>query len=225
MAIFVGGELKTNPVIQDKICWWQTQISGSFDRETAKTLVKDLNEWALPAPLILTQEEIVSASLWSRALEGMLRSGVIGFIFIFLYIFMMYGIVQATISLAVLLWFIIYLLGFLKLMWFVISLSWLAAVILTIGMSVDANILIFERLREERARWKDMSSAIIEACERSRAPIRDGNLSTWVIALLLFTIGVNVFKGFGSMIIISILLILLVVVPLTRELLMKINKK
>lgn len=226
MAIFVGGALKTNPVIQDKICGWETLISWTFDLESAKKLVKDLNEGALPAPLILTQEERISPTLGTQALKGMMWAWLLGLILIYVYMILFYGKRYSLVSLFVLLTFIIYLGGLLKLMWYVISLSWLAAIILTVGMSVDATILVLERLREEKQKkWMGEKDAIIEACNRSRAPIRDGNLSTWLIALLLFMMGVNVFKGFGSMMIISILLILFGLVPLTRELLLFLRHK
>jgi SecD/SecF fusion protein len=99
------------------------------------------------------------------------------------------------------------------------SLSGIAAIILSIGMAVDANILMYERLREERNEGKSWETAINVAKNRSRTAIRDGQLSTGLIALILFTMGTNMFKGFGTMMIITVLLTLLFNVPMTKMLL------
>ena len=99
------------------------------------------------------------------------------------------------------------------------SLSAIAAVILSLGMAVDANVLMYERINEELKHGKKMETAIEDGYERSRAPIKDGNMTTGIIGLLLFLVGVNVFKGFGMMMIINMILILFVVTPLTKVLL------
>ncbi len=148
MAIFIGGELKTNPVIQDKICGGQTQISGSFTKEAAQKLAKDLNEGALPAPLILAQEETVAPVLGMMALEHILRAGVVGLALITIYMAIIYGPKWAGISLVILLMFLLFSLALLKILGAVLGLSGLAAIVLSIGMGVDATILVFERIIE-----------------------------------------------------------------------------
>jgi preprotein translocase subunit SecD len=106
-----------------------------------------------------------------------------------------------------------------KLTDYALSLSGIAVIILSIGMWVDANILIYERLREELKEWKSMSWSIDTAKDRSRSAIRDGQISTGLIAFVLFSMGTNVFKWFGSMLIVTMLLILFLNVPLTKLLL------
>ncbi len=106
----------------------------------------------------------------------------------------MYGFKKATIVIITLIAFVAFLMAIFKLFGVVSSLSAIAAAILTVGMAVDANVLIFERLKEERAQGKSMHTAIIDAYDRSWYPIRDGNISTGLIGFLLFTMGVNVFK-------------------------------
>lgn len=219
MAIFVGGKLLTAPTIQAKICGGTAQIDGGFTPESAKVLVDDLNEGTLPAPLILMQEEKISPTLGVNALKGALWAGIIGIGIIFGLIRFMYGWRKALVTLKVLVTFLVILFGFMKLVDYALSLSGIAAIILSIGMWVDANILIFERIREELKNGKTMWSAIETAYARSWSPIRDGNISTWLIALLLFALGINMFKGFGSMMIVNILIVLFVNVPLTKELL------
>lgn len=225
MAIFVGGELKTDPVIRTKICWGTAQISGNYTPETAKELSDELNDGALPAPLILLQEEKVSPVLGDNALKHALLAGLVGVVAIFVFMFVLYGWRRAVISLTVLLMFLLVLGFFMKFTDYALSLSAIAAIILSLGMAVDANILIFERMNEESKKSDNMDSVITNAYERSWLAIRDGQVSTFLIAFLLFQMGSGLFKGFGTTLIVTVLITLLVNVPLTKELLMFFYKK
>ncbi len=219
MAIFVWGELQTSPVIRSKICGGTAQIDGDFTMESAKELVDALNDWALPAPLVLMQEEKISPTLWANALTGALIAALIGIVAIFAYMYIMYGRRCALVTLSVLISFIVILWFFMKLADYALSLSGIAAVILSIWMAVDANILIFERMREEQDKWRTLISAIDTAYDRSRPAIRDGNLSTELIAILLFMLGSNMFKWFGTMLTLTVLITIFVNVPLIKTLL------
>ncbi len=219
MAIFVGGKMLTNPVIRSKICGGMAQISGSYTPESAKVLSDDLNDWALPAPLVLLQEEKISPLLGENALNQALLAGLIGIVTIFVFVVLLYGVRKALVTVGVLAMFLLVLWLFMKVVDYALSLSAIAAVILSVGMAVDANILIFERMREEVKNGKNIKSAIDVAYERSWFAIKDGNVSTGIIAFLLFTMGNSIFKGFGSMLIVTVLLTLFVNVPLTKILL------
>jgi len=219
MAIFVWWQMITAPVIQDKICAGTAQIDGQFDGESARALVESLNEWALPAPLLIRQEEKISATLGETALRGAIIAWFVGIALIIVLVRYMYGMRKAIVALVSLTVFLLALLALVKLIDYAMSLSAIAAIILSIGMGVDANVLIYERVREELRNGKSIGSAIDTAYDRSRSAIRDGNLSTGLIALLLFTLGINIFKWFGSMMIINILLIMFVATPLIKELL------
>lgn len=219
MAIFVGGKLMTAPVIREKICGGSAQIDGTFDVQWARTLADDLNSWALPAPLILSHEETIAPSLGKNALNGALLAWWIWLAVVYFVMLLLYWIKKANIALIWLLVFLVYLLWVTKLLWIVSSLSAIAAIILSLGMAVDANVLMYERIAEERKNGKSMTSAIKDWYERSWAPIRDGNVTTGIIWLLLFLVWVNVFKWFGTMMLINMLIILFIIVPLTRELL------
>ena len=219
MAIFVWWEMLTSPVIRSKICGGTAQIDWDFTPDSAKELVDALNDGALPAPLVLMQEEKISPTLGADALTGALIAAGIGIIAIFVFMFIMYGWKQAVVTLSVLVSFMVVLWFFMKFVDYALSLSWIAAVVLSIGMAVDANILIYERMKEEEAKWKTKYSAIETAYERSRPAIRDGNISTGLIALLLFMLWSNMFKGFGTMLMVTVLLTLFVNVPLTKMLL------
>ncbi len=220
MAIFVWGQLTTSPVIREKICGGTAQIDGGFTPASAKQLVDDLNEGAFPAPLILAHEEKVSATLGEQALSWALIAAAVGLWVIFLYMVFMYGVKQGTVALLTLVSFLIILFALVKLLWYALSLSGIAAILLSIGMGVDANVLIYERVREELALKKSWKQSIIDGYERSRSAIRDGNFTTFMIALLLFFVGTNVFKGFGTMMMVNIILTLIVIVPLTKQLLL-----
>jgi len=219
MAIFVWWEKKTDPVIQSKICGWNAQIDGSFTSATAKELVDNLNNWAMPASLVLMQEDKVSPSLWEKALEWALIAALIWTLAIFVYITIKYWFKKWLITLCVLLSFIIILAGIMKLFKYSFSLSWIAAVILSIWMAVDSNILIYERMKEEIKNWRSNQSAIDIACDRSRPAIRDWNISTWLIAILLRWLWTNMFKWFWAMLVITTIMTLIINVPITKILL------
>ena len=219
MAIFVGGELLTSPTIQAKICGWTAQIDGSFTADSAKALASSLNDWAMPAPLILMQEEKISPSLGVNALTGALFAGLIWIIAIAFLMWAMYGWKKMILTAIVLTMFVSVLAAFLKLTDYALSLSGIAAIILSLGMAVDWNILIYERLNEEIKRGLSIEGAIDTAKARSWLAIRDGQLSTGLIALVLFSMGVNIFKGFGAMMIVTLILSLFLNVPFTKMLL------
>jgi protein-export membrane protein SecD len=219
MAIFVGWEMMTSPVIRSKICGWTAQIDGDFTVQWAKELVDSLNDGALPAPLVLMQEEKIAPTLGANALKWALIAAAIGILAIFVFIFIAYGWEKSLVTLWVLLSFMIILGWWIKLIDYALSLSGIAAVILSIWMAVDANILIYERKKEEEDSGRTKNSSIDVAYDRSWPAIRDGNISTWLIALLLFMLGSNMFKWFGFMLIVTVLITLFVNVPLTKILL------
>jgi protein-export membrane protein SecD len=227
MGIFIWGQAVTIATIQAKICDWRAQISGGFDKERAINTAKELNSWNMPAPLILLQEEKVSPSLWDSAFEGALIATLVWVLAIILYIFFIYGWRKAIVTASTMIMFFVVLLAFLKLIDYALSLSGIAAIILSIWMAVDANILIFERMNEEVREWKTYLSAVKTASKRSWSAIRDGQISTLLIWVLLFAYGINMFKWFGSMIVLTALLTLIINVPFITDMLeiMYQNKK
>jgi protein-export membrane protein SecD len=169
--------------------------------------------------LILAQEEKVSPVLWEQALSWAIIAAWVWLALIYVFMIMMYGFRQWSVAILTLLSFIVVLLWITKLFRYSFSLSGIAAILLSLGMGVDANVLIYERIREERKSWLSRFEAIEEWYKKSYSAIRDGNVTTLMIAILLFFIGTNVFKGFGTMMMVNILLTLWVIVPLTRWLL------
>ena len=219
MAIFIWWEMITSPVIQAKICDGTAQIDGNFTAESAKELTNQLNDWALPAPLILMQEEKVSPTLWENALNWALLAMAIWFIAIWLYMTWTYGWKKWLVSLLSLTIYTMVLFAIVKIIDYALSLSGIAAIILSIWMAVDANVLIFERMREEKENKKSDEEAINISYDRSWNAIRDGQISTWMIGLLLMLMWINMFKWFGTMLVIWVLLTLLINTPIIKELL------
>ena len=217
MAIFIGWKMITSPVIQAKICDGSAQIDGNFTPESAKELTSQLNEWALPAPLILMQEEKVSPTLWENALNWALLAMVIWFVAIWLYMIFTYGWKKWLVTLLSLSVYTLVLLAIVKLVGYALSLSGIAAIILSIWMAVDANVLIFERMREEKENKKSDTEAINIAYDRSWNAIRDGQISTWMIGLLLWLMWINMFSWFWKMLVVWVLLTLLINTPVIKE--------
>jgi protein-export membrane protein SecD len=220
MAIFVGWVIKTAPTIQDKICGWQAIINGQQSIEERDILIKDLNEWALPAQLILSHEEKIDATLWAKAFHGALIAWMVWLILIFVYMVFLYNFEKATICMIMLGVYLIILLAFLKMIGYALSLASIAAILLNIGISVDVCILVFERLKEELEKGKSLTWAIQESYHRSYPAIRDGNISIGLIWLLLFAWGINIFKWFGTMMLINLILTFTVVLPIIKEIMM-----
>ena len=225
MAIFVAWQLMTAPTINEPICWGSAQIDWSFTPESAKELSDWLNEWALPAPLILANEEKVSAALWDNAITWALIATGVWLVLILIFLLRSYGFKVWLVWFAVLVAYLVYLLAAFKVIDYAFSLAGMAAIILSLGMGIDANILIFERLREELDNGKSFSSAIDVAYTRSREAIRDGNVTTIIIFVVLFWMWMSIFKWFWLAWIISWWLILAVNVPLTKVLLKLIKKQ
>lgn len=219
MAIFVGGKLQTAPVINEAICWGSAQIDGQFTTDSAKELSDSLNEGALPAPLIISQEEKVSPVLGDGAINGAFLAGWMGLVLMFIFLLFSYSVRTAVIGMVVMVAFLVYSLAVFKVIDYAFSLSGIAAIILSLGMGIDANIIIYERLREELNTGKSRSAAVDAAYERSRLAIRDGNVTNIIVYVVLFGMGMSIFKGFWFAGLITGILILIVNVPLTKVLL------
>ncbi len=224
MAIFIWNKLVTDPVIQTQICGGVAQITWRYTPQTAAKLAEDLNTGAMPVPLKLEQEQKVSPILGEKAFKNAMIAAGVGTLLIFVMFLFAYGVRYALVTLLSLVIFFLVLGGFIKLFGVVLSLSAIGAILLNIGMAVDANVIIYERIREELAKGASWIGAVITGYERSIAAIRDGNLTTGLIALLLFMIGTNIFKGFGTMMMINIFIVLVIMVPSIPGLLILLGK-
>jgi len=222
IAIFVGGQLISAPVVQEEIAGGTAIITGSNNFEEARTLARDLNTGAIPAPIHLTGIHTVEATLGAEALRAAMVAGLIGFCILALYMLLVYRLLGAV-AIAALSCYIILLFAIIKLPLFlfssqniVLTLAGIAGIILSIGMAVDANVLIFERLKEELRKGKFLSTAIEISFKKSWTAIWDSNFTTLLTCLILFFIGTSIIRGFAITLGLGILLSLFTAVTITR---------
>ncbi len=196
MAIYLDGSPISSPVIREAISGGTAQISGDFTPEEGKLLVGRLNSGALPVPISLVSTQTVGASLGADAVNDGVRAAVIGFIIIALFLILWYRLPGVIAVLALSIYIIITLLLY-RFIPVTLSAAGIAGFIISIGMAVDANILIFERFREERAKGKATSEAISAGFDRAWLSIRDANTASIIIAIILFWFGTSLIKGFA----------------------------
>jgi len=196
-AIILDGKIKSYPVIKSKIPDGQGVIEGSFTDVEAKDLAIVLRAGALPAPLIIREERTVGPSLGADSIRQGLRAALYGFIVVVVFMIIYYKLSGLIASTALILNIII-LLGLLAYLGAALTLPGIAGVILTIGMAVDANVLIFERIREELRKEKTVRSAIDAGYNRAFTTIFDANLTTLITAVVLWQFGTGPIKGFAT---------------------------
>lgn len=196
LAIFLDGEPISTPVIREVIRDGNAQISGQFNPEEARTLVRNLNYGALPLPVSLVGTVTIGPSLGEAALHAGVKAGLLGFFLVVIFLIAWYRLpgVVATVSLIM---YVVLSLAIFKLIPVTLTAAGLAGFILSIGMAVDANILIFERMREELAKGKHLKDAMHEGFARAWLSIRDSNISSIITAIVLFWLGTSSVKGFA----------------------------
>jgi len=218
VPIYLDGEPITMPVIKAVITDGKAVISGGFSLEEAKQLSQRLNAGALPIPIELVHQQTIGASLGQKSLEQSLVAGLIGLTLVILFIILVYrwpGIVAAM-SLVIYALLIITIFKVLKV---TLTLSGIAGLILSIGMAVDANVLIFERIKEELKSGKWKIVAIQEGFKRAWPSIRDGNVSTIITCLILSIFSTGMVKGFALTLGIGVLLSMFTAIVITRSIL------
>lgn len=228
IAIFVGGELVSAPTVQSEIPSGTAIITGSRSFEEARTLAQDLNTGAIPAPIHLSGQRTVEATLGSQALAQTVKAAFIGLILLMLYIAITYRLPGITANIA-LLSYAIFFIALLKLPLFFFSKNYIvmttagmAGTILSIGMAVDGNILIFERMKEELRKGKLLKTAIEVGFDRAWPSIRDANLSTLLTSAILFFIGTSIVRGFAITLSLGIITSMFILIIVSRLLLRKI---
>lgn len=269
LAIFVGGDLISAPTVQEKIAGGVAQITGQFTNEEAQVLARDLNTGAIPAPIVLTGEYTIGASLGQEALNKSLWAGLIGLILVMVFMVAYYRLpglvasgalitygsillflIKAHLSLGLALLISLIIFGYLitkivnnkdsgweKFLSFilacigfffvtfliktgvVLTLAGISGIIFSIGMAVDANVLIFERIKEELKEGKSLSAAIEMGFHRAWSAIRDSNFSTLLTCAILFYFGSSIIRGFAFNLAAGILVSMFTAITITRTLL------
>lgn len=196
VAIFLDGGVISAPTVQQEIIGGDAIITNIGGVAEAKLLSQRLNAGALPVPIRLVSQQTVGATLGQDSLEKSLFAGLIGFALVALFMIAYYRVpgLVAVISLGI---YIAFVLALFKLIPVTLTLAGIAGFILSIGMAVDANVLIFERMKEELRAGHSLSSAVAEGARRAWPSIRDGNYTTLISALVLFWFSSSVIKGFA----------------------------
>lgn len=215
IATFLDNQLITCPVVQEKITGGQAVITGSFTFEEARTLAERFNAGALPAPINLISQQTVSASLGTGSLNKVIFAGILGTLLVALFMIVYYRRFGIFAALALII-YIAFTLAAFKLISITMTLAGIAGFILTIGMAVDANILIFERIKEELKRGLSKSSAVEEGFRRAWLSIRDSNVSTIITAVILFYFTSSFVKGFALALLIGTLISMFSAITTTK---------
>lgn len=218
MAIVLDGEVLSAPTIQAQLPTGGT-ITGSFTEAEAKQLALQLRSGALPIPLRVESTETVGATLGQESVTLSIRAGIIGVVVIFLFMIINYRVPGVAACLALSLFILLNLMMF-KIIPVTLTLPAIVGFLISIGTAVDGNILIFERMREELRAGKDIDTAVEEGFSRAWTSIRDSNLSTILISLVLFlfgqTPGASVVSGFAVTLILGLIINLFTAVVATR---------
>ncbi len=223
VAILIDGNMISSPVVRTRISGGRAQISGGFTFDEANYLARNLNAGALPVPIGEPISQItIGPTLGMISLQKSLMAGLIGFLAIVIFLLIFYRL-PGLLAAAALLIYIVFLLATFKLIPITATLSGIGGLILSLGMAVDANILIFSRLREELKMGKDLPQAIEEGFNRAWPSIRDGNLTTLLVGFILFGVGTSFVQGFAAALNIGILFSMFSAVFVTRSFLISIS--
>ena len=215
LAIFLDNQLIEAPTVQEEIPDGKAVISGGFTIATAQQLAERFNAGALPAPITLVSQQTISPTLGTNSLKEVAFAGLIGTLLVMLFMIFYYRLfgLFAAFSLII---YIALTLGIFKIIPITLSLAGLAGFILTIGMAVDANVLIFERVKEELKRGLPRVSAIEEGFRRAWPSIRDSNMSTIITAIILYYFTSSFVRGFALTLLIGVVVSLFSAITTTR---------
>ncbi len=216
IAIALDGYIYSFPTVNNEITGGQSQITGNFTVEEAKDLANTLKSGKMPAPARIVQEDIVGPSLGQDAINSGLISFIIAFVLVLLYMIFYYGFIPGLIADLALFANVFFLFGILASFSAVLTLPGIAGIVLTLGMAVDANVLIYERIREELRAGKTMKRAIDDGFKGAISAIIDANVTTLITGIVLSVFGTGPIKGFANTLIIGIITSFISAVFLTR---------
>ncbi len=222
VAIYLDGAPISTPVVREAILDGNAEISGNFNVQEAQQLIGRLKSGALPVPISMLSTQTIGASLGAGALHAGVRAGVFGIIIVAIFLILWYRLpgIIATLALSI---YIALMLAVFKLIPVTLTAAGIAGFILSIGMAVDANILIFERMKEELKKGKDISDAMHDGFARAWLSIRDSNMSSMISAVILFWFGTSLVKGFALTLGIGVLVSMFSAITVTRTFLLAIG--
>jgi protein-export membrane protein SecD len=214
-AIVLDGKVYSSPVFREAILGGRAQISGNFKVEEAQDLAAILNAGALPAAVKVVEERTVGPSLGADSVKAGTTAMAAGLVAVLLFMAIFYGLFGVVADLALVINLVL-LVAVMSFMGFTLTLPGMAGIVLTLGMAVDANVLIFERMREEADHGKKPLAALLAGFEGAFRTILDGHVTSLVAAVVLFVMGTGPVKGFAVALIIGLLASLFTSVTLTR---------
>lgn len=217
VAIYLDGSIISAPVVQDEITTGEAVISGSFTLDEAKELAQRLNAGALPVPVELISQQNVGPTLGQTSIERSIFAGVFGLLLLTIFLIAYYRFPGFIAVIALSIYFLLMLAVF-KLWPVTMSLAGIAGLILSIGMAVDANVLIFERFKEEMRRGKSVSHSMEDGFKRAWSSIHASNVSSLITCLILYWFGSSLIRGFAITLAIGIVISIFTAVTVTRNL-------
>ncbi|OFX23530.1 MAG: protein translocase subunit SecDF [Bacteroidetes bacterium GWA2_31_9b] len=216
IAIVLDDYVYSAPRVNDEIKGGRSSISGDFTVNEAKDLANILKSGKLPAPARIIQEEIVGPSLGKEAINAGLNSFLLAFILVMAYMVFWYTKQAGLVADLALLANMFFIFGVLASLGAALTLPGIAGIVLTLGMAVDANVIIYERIREEITAGKGIKIAVKDGFKNSYSAILDGNITTLLTAVILYIFGTGPIKGFATTLIIGIISSLFTAIFLTR---------
>ena len=219
IAIALDGYIYSYPTVQNEITGGQSSITGRFTPEEAKDLANVLKSGKMPAPARIVQEDVVGPSLGEEAINSGMWSFLVAFLLVMLYMIFYYGLIPGIIADIALFINVFFLMGILAAFGAVLTLPGIAGIVLTLGMAVDGNVLIYERVREEIESGKNMKKAIHDGFNNAISAIIDANVTTLITGIVLFIFGQGPIQGFATTLIIGIVTSFVTSVFLTRMML------
>ena len=217
IGIFLDGEAITTPTVQQVIYGGQATITGDFSLDEAKLLAQRLNAGALPVPIEIVSQQTIGPALGQASLEMSIKAGLIGFALIAIFMIAYYRL-AGVLAVMALVFYTVANLALYKLFGVTVTLAGIAGFVLSLGIAVDASVLVFERLKEELRSGRDLPTAADEAFRRAWPSIRDGNLTTLIATAVLYWLGEGFIRGFALTLTIGVLLSMFGTMVVTRTL-------
>ena len=216
IAIALDGYVYSAPNVQNEITGGQSQITGQFTQEDTKDLANVLKSGKMPAPAKIVQEDIVGPSLGQKSIEQGIMSFIVAFIVLMIYMCAMYGFIPGMVANGALILNFFFTLGILASFQAALTMSGIAGMVLTLGMAVDANVLIYERTKEELRAGKTVKQALTDGYKNAFSAIFDSNITSIITGIILFNFGTGPIRGFATTLIIGIVCSFFTAVFMTR---------
>ncbi len=216
IAIVLDGYVYSAPAPREKISGGSSEITGNFTIDEAKDLANVLKSGKMPAPVRIVQEDVIGPSLGQEAINNGFISFIIAFVVILLYMIFFYGKIPGLVADSMLFINVFFLLGILASFKAILTLPGIAGIVLTLGMAVDTNVLIYERVREELRAGKTLAKAVTDGYKHASSAIIDANLTTIITGIVLFAFGTGPIRGFATTLIIGVITSLMTGFVLSR---------